>query len=63
MVQSVSFKHYSSSRSEHPQVRLGGAKMEALGNIRPAIHLCLEARQEQGLPLLIESRVKFIELL
>jgi predicted RNase H-like HicB family nuclease len=41
----------------------GRTEMEALGNIRQAIHLCLEARQEQGLPLLIESREKFIELL
>jgi hypothetical protein len=29
---------------------------EALSNIREAIELCVEARREAGLPVLIESR-------
>lgn len=34
----------------------GRTEMQALDNIREAMQLCLEVRQEQGLPLVIESR-------
>ncbi len=34
----------------------GRTETQALENIREAIQVCLEVRQEQGLPLLIESR-------
>ncbi len=34
----------------------GRTESQAMENIREAISLCLEARQEQGLPLIIESR-------
>ena len=34
----------------------GRTEMQAMENIREAIELCLEVRQEQGLPLVIESR-------
>ena len=34
----------------------GGSMDEALLNIEEAIQLCLEVRQERGLPLVIESR-------
>jgi predicted RNase H-like HicB family nuclease len=34
----------------------GRTEAQAIENIREAIELCLEARQEQGLPLVIESR-------
>ena len=34
----------------------GRTEAQALANIREAIQLCLEVRQEQGLPLVIESR-------
>lgn len=33
----------------------GKTREEALQNIQEAIQLCLEVRQEQGLPLVIES--------
>ncbi|MEI2693171.1 MAG: type II toxin-antitoxin system HicB family antitoxin [Anaerolineae bacterium] len=33
----------------------GRTETQALENIREAIQVCLEVRQEQGLPLLIES--------
>jgi predicted RNase H-like HicB family nuclease len=33
----------------------GKTQAEALQNIQEAIQLCLEVRQEQGLPLMIES--------
>ncbi len=33
----------------------GKTQAEALQNIQEAIQLCLEVRQEQGLPLVIES--------
>jgi predicted RNase H-like HicB family nuclease len=34
----------------------GSSKQEAIENIKEAIHLCLEVRAEQGLPLTIETR-------
>jgi predicted RNase H-like HicB family nuclease len=34
----------------------GKSEAEALANIQEAIPLCLEVRQEQGLPLTIETR-------
>ena len=34
----------------------GRTETQAMENIREAIELCLEVRQEQGLPLVIESR-------
>ena len=34
----------------------GTTKQEALTNIREAIELCLEVRQEQGLPLTVETQ-------
>ena len=34
----------------------GRTEVQALENIREAMQLCLEVRQEQGLPLVIESR-------
>jgi len=34
----------------------GSTEAQALENIREAMQLCLEVRQEQGLPLTIESR-------
>ena len=33
----------------------GGTKEEALQNIQEAIQLCLEVRQERGLPLNVQS--------
>jgi len=33
----------------------GKTQAEALKNIQEAIQLCLEVRQEQGLPLVIDS--------
>ena len=37
-------------------VSQGLTKEEALENIKEAIHLCLEVRAEQGLPLTVETR-------
>ena len=37
-------------------VSQGKTKQEALANIREAIELCLEVRQEQGLPLTVETQ-------
>ncbi len=37
-------------------VSQGKTKEEALRNIRDAIKLCLEVRQEQGLPLTVETQ-------
>jgi predicted RNase H-like HicB family nuclease len=37
-------------------VSQGKTKEEALANAQEAIHLCLEVRAEQGLPLTIETR-------
>lgn len=37
-------------------VSQGRTEEQALENIREAMQLCLEVRQEQGLPLVIESR-------
>ena len=37
-------------------VSQGQTKEEALRNIRQAIELCLEVRQEQGLPLTVETQ-------
>ena len=37
-------------------VSQGKTKVEALTNIREAIELCLEVRQEQGLPLTVETQ-------
>ena len=37
-------------------VSQGKTKEEALRNIRDAIRLCLEVRQEQGLPLTVETQ-------
>ncbi len=34
----------------------GKTKEEALENVRDAINLCLQAREEQGLPLTIETK-------
>ncbi len=34
----------------------GRTEAQAMENIREAIELCLEVRQDQGLPLVIESR-------
>jgi predicted RNase H-like HicB family nuclease len=34
----------------------GETEAQALQNIQEAIQLCLEVRQEQGLPLLLETR-------
>jgi predicted RNase H-like HicB family nuclease len=34
----------------------GRTEAQAMENIREAIQLCLEVRQEQGLPVVIESR-------
>ncbi len=33
----------------------GGTEEEALQNIKEAIQLCLEVRQEKGLPLTVQS--------
>lgn len=33
----------------------GKTKEEALANIKEAIHLCLEVRAEEGLPLTVET--------
>ena len=37
-------------------VSQGKTKNEAIKNIMEAIHLCVEVRAEQGLPLTIETR-------
>ena len=37
-------------------VGLGSIRDEALDSVREAIHLCLEVRAEQGLPLTVETR-------
>ncbi len=37
-------------------VSQGKTKEEALRNIRDAIKLCLDVRQEQGLPLTVETQ-------
>ncbi len=37
-------------------VSQGKTREEALANAQEAIHLCLEVRAEQGLPLTIETR-------
>jgi predicted RNase H-like HicB family nuclease len=34
----------------------GRTEVQAIENIREAMQLCLEVRQEKGLPLVIESR-------
>ena len=34
----------------------GNTRDDALDNVREAIHLCLEVRAEQGLPLTVETR-------
>jgi len=34
----------------------GRTEVQAMENIREAIQVCLEVRQEQGLPVVIESR-------
>jgi predicted RNase H-like HicB family nuclease len=37
-------------------VSQGSTREEALANIKEAIHLCIEVRAEQGMPLTIETR-------
>jgi predicted RNase H-like HicB family nuclease len=37
-------------------VSQGRTELQALENIREAMQLCLEVRQDQGLPLVIETR-------
>lgn len=37
-------------------VSQGKSREEALKNIEDAIHVCLEVRAEQGLPLTVETR-------
>ena len=37
-------------------VSQGKSKEEALENVKDAIKLCLEVREQQGLPLTIETR-------